>query len=240
MKRAALVSLLFSVLLFAGCNTEQVENYKRSLGLLNEEAKTLQAQIDERVAEVEGIVTAANAEIAKAREQAEALPPGPDRDEVLEFIGKVEHERDRALSDAREFVDEGEEALAEIIAASNSSREKLAEVDTPVGAAGATAQQLGQYLPPPWREVTIGIGGLLLTLDQRRRKRLEQERADAKDRALQSTVEAFEIAKREGQGKINFDEPQVRDRIRAAMSSEARKAVDAARKIMSDKAPALN
>lgn len=246
MKRALFASMFLIALSLAGCNAEQVAEYKQRIGLLNEQAKTLQEQIDDRVAEVEAVVTAANAELDKAREQAEALPEGPDRDQVLAFIGKVEQERDRALTDGRKFIERGEEELAKIVASADSLNKQLEEVETGLGAAGATAQAVSRHLPPPYDLILTGIGGLLLAGDQARRRRRQQKRADdseaqaeSRGRALQSTVEAIEIAKREGEGKIDFSDRSVRDRMRGAMSSEAREAVDTARKVMADKAPVI-
>lgn len=223
----ALIAVL--LLTLTACTSEQVAEYKQRIGLLNDKAQQVQEGKAQYLAVVESVIAGIDGELDAARAQAAALEDGPDKDKALAFIDNLIAERERAEAGAKEYVAKADATLTDIAASVDALNTALADVDTPAGAAGATLKETSTYLPPPWNILVGSAGAILLAIENRKK-------AQAK-RSLQSTVEAFETAKREGDGVINFNKAEARNTIRATMSSEAREAVDRARKVMAQKDP---
>ena len=125
-----------------GCDQEQID-------LVKEQAKQLERDIPvarQTLEEMKVRLVEIEAELAEA-------PEGKTRDALLAAGQRAQ----RIIGRTQGSLDIAEPRLREL-------NERLAETNDPAEMAGATAQTISSFLPPPWNTLVGGIAGLSLGL----------------------------------------------------------------------------
>lgn len=250
----AMIALLLigGVVMSPGCTPQQIADYKAGARTTQAEIQRLESVIAQGEIEIEVINTAIDGEIDKAKAQAQALPDGPDKDELLKLIDELGDQKAQITGDLGQVVAKAREELTKADALLGELNANLEEAQTTGEVIRATGGGVAGILPPPWNLVLAGALGVWGTIERVRAGKAQKEtktqaghieflneqqtvawdQVRAKESALESVIEAIETVKRENGGVVDFTNPAVRASIRSAMSTEARRAVDIKRKAM--------
>lgn len=159
------------------------------------------ADIKFSLAEVQATSAQTNEFIETQETKLKALPPGPERDAVLEQIAK-----------AKSIKAQADTALDEL----QDKLNRIGEDGNEWDAAEATVDTVAKYLPPPFNIAGILAAGLFGVLAESRRRKTKN--------AAISIIDAIETAKGED-GNVSFNDPVTEATLRSAMSTDARKLV---------------
>lgn len=163
------------------------------------------AEFNDRITELRDESLQWDEFIAQTREQAKALPPGPERDRLIATI--VDAQAKKAKADA---------ALGDYIA----KIEQLGDDANEWDAAEAGAKTASTVLPPPAGEIAGLVSIAFAGLAEWKRRRTK--------RAATAVVNAIEDAK-DGDGAVRFGDPATDAVLRASMGKTGQDLVRSAK-----------
>lgn len=199
--------LLIALIFTAGCNSDQLESLKLRSEQANHVVQTSNDVVQQAEAQRDVIV-----------EQFKDLPPGPERDALLEKAQKYS-------TIIEEYTELGNRAAETL----DSLNAQIQQADDGLDVAQGVIVSAANFIPPPYGQIVsvltplvIGVVGLFIGKKKGRKEGLEI----GTEKAI-GVARSIEVVK-DPAGKVDFGDPEVKRRLSLLLGAEGKAIVDTA------------